>query len=128
MKKQTNATVAPATKKAVKKAVKVAAPATKKAVKKAVKVAAPATKKATKKAVKVAAPVAPVAVVAPARETKKGKALEMLVEGATIFQLMETFGWLRHTTRGFLSILGKTHKLETFKNEKGEHTYKLGAA
>ena len=113
---------------AVKAAKKAAAPApapiAKKATKKAavVETPAPVAKKATKKAE------APAPVATPTRETKKGKALEMLRDGATVFQLMEAFGWLRHTTRGFLCILGKTYTIETFKNEKGEHTYKLAAA
>lgn len=105
-----------------KKAAKKAAPA--KAAKKAIAKKAIAPVKAAKAAKVIEAP-APAEKVA--RETKKGAAIAMLKEGVTIFQLMEKFGWLRHTTRGFLSILGRTHKLETFKNDKGEHTYKLAA-
>jgi hypothetical protein len=118
MKKQTKSAPKAAKKAAVKTPV---APKASKAVK------APVAPKASK-AVKAPVAPAPVAPAPVARETKKAKALEMLANGATIFELMETFGWLRHTTRGFLSILGKTHKLEAFKNEKGEHTYKLVAA
>lgn len=104
---------------APKKAAKKTSPA--KATKKAV---APAAKKAAEKTPKAETP-APTEK-AP-RETKKAKAMEMLREGVSIFQLMEEFGWLRHTTRGFLSILSKTHKVESYKNEKGEHCYKLAA-
>ena len=37
------------------------------------------------------------------------------------------FGWLAHTTRGFLSILGKTHKLEVTKQQDGTRYYRLAS-
>ena len=58
-----------------------------------------------------------------ARHTKKGEAIAMLKRGVTLETLMKTFGWQRHTVRGFISILGKTHKIESTSVE-GNRTYK----
>src|SRR5262245_54924290 len=102
--------------KAVKaKAVKVAPKAKAKAVKaKAVKVA-PKAKAGKAKAVK--EPEAP--------KTRKAIALELLKTGTTLEVLMEKFGWLRHTSRGFLSVLNQTHKLNTSLDANGKRVYKL---
>jgi hypothetical protein len=65
---------------------------------------------------------------APAREgTKKAQALEMLRNGTTREALQTAFGWLPHTTRGFLSILAKTHKIEVTKAQDGIRYYRLVA-
>jgi hypothetical protein len=75
---------------------------------------APAPKKKT-----APAPVAPVA-----RQTKKGDALELLKTGVSLETLMTQFGWQRHTVRGFISILGRTHKIESTSVE-GVRAYKI---
>jgi hypothetical protein len=65
---------------------------------------------------------------APAREgSKKAQAIEMLQRGTTREELETAFGWLPHTTRGFLSILGKTHTIEVAKGEDGVRTYRLAS-
>ena len=51
----------------------------------------------------------------------------MLKVGTTREALQTTFGWLPHTTRGFLSILGKTHKLEVTKHQDGTRYYRLAS-
>ena len=64
---------------------------------------------------------------APREGSKKAQALEMLKAGTTREALQTTFGWLAHTTRGFLSILGKTHKLEVTKQQDGTRYYRLAS-
>ena len=65
---------------------------------------------------------------APAREgSKKAQAIAMLERGTTREELETAFGWLPHTTRGFLSILGKTHAIEVTKSEDGVRTYRLAS-
>jgi hypothetical protein len=65
---------------------------------------------------------------APAREgSKKAQAIAMLERGTTREELQTAFGWLPHTTRGFLSILGKTRAIEVTKGEDGLRTYRLAS-
>jgi len=65
---------------------------------------------------------------APAREgSKKAQALAMLERGTTREELQTTFGWLPHTTRGFLSMLGKTRAIEATKGEDGIRIYRLAS-
>ena len=64
---------------------------------------------------------------APREGSKKAQALEMLKAGTTREALQTTFGWLAHTTRGFLSILGKTHKLEVTQQQDGTRYYRLAS-
>ena len=64
---------------------------------------------------------------APREGSKKAQALAMLKAGTTREALQTTFGWLPHTTRGFLSILGKTHKLEVTKQQDGTRYYRLAS-
>jgi predicted transcriptional regulator len=52
--------------------------------------------------------------------------MALLAKGVTLETLMNTFGWQRHTVRGFISILGKTHKIESTSVE-GARTYKIAA-
>jgi hypothetical protein len=94
---------------------------------KAKKTATPAKKtatpaKATPK--KTATPTPPV--VKHERVTVKGRAIAMLErpKGATQAELIETFNWQPHTTRGFISILGKTRKIESSSVE-GVRTYRI---
>ena len=64
---------------------------------------------------------------APREGSKKAQALAMLKAGTTREALQAAFGWLAHTTRGFLSILGKTHKLEVTKQQDGTRYYRLAS-
>ena len=83
------------------------------------KVATPAAKGKTTPAAKgkkVATPTA--------RTTKKGDAIELLRKGISLEKLMDKFGWQRHTVRGFISVLGKTHKIESTSVD-GARTYKI---
>ena len=64
---------------------------------------------------------------APREGSKKAQALAMLKAGTTREALQTTFGWLAPTTRGFLSILGKTHKLEVTKQQDGTRYYRLAS-
>ena len=64
---------------------------------------------------------------APREGSKKAQALAMLKAGTTREALQTAFGWLPHTTRGFLSILGKTHKLEVTKQQDGTRYYRLAS-
>ena len=58
------------------------------------------------------------------RTTKKGEAIELLKKGISLDALMTRFGWQRHTVRGFMSILGKTHQIESTSVE-GVRTYRI---
>jgi hypothetical protein len=64
----------------------------------------------------------------PKGPTKEARAIELLrrPEGATIAQLMDTFGWQQHSARGFLANL-KTRKGLAVSSEKSEgvRTYHL---
>ena len=63
----------------------------------------------------------------PREGSKKAQALAMLKRGTTREELQTAFGWLPHTTRGFLSILGKTNAIEVAKGEDGVRTYRLAS-
>jgi hypothetical protein len=78
-----------------------------------------------KEAAKAAASEEPKA--APREGSKKAQALAMLKRGTTREELQSAFGWLPHTTRGFLSILGKTRAIEVTKGEDGVRSYRLAS-
>jgi hypothetical protein len=63
------------------------------------------------------------------RSNKKADVLALMqrAKGATLAEIMEATGWLRHTVRGFVSILGSKggHTVESSKNAAGERTYKI---
>ena len=48
-------------------------------------------------------------------------------KGVTPPEIMETTGWLKHTVRGFVSILGRKGGLtiESAKNAAGERCYRV---
>jgi hypothetical protein len=61
-----------------------------------------------------------------ARETVRSQAIVLLQRsgGATLPELMKKFEWLPHTTRGFISILGKEYKVFSEKVD-GVRTYRI---
>jgi hypothetical protein len=63
------------------------------------------------------------------QSSKTDQAIAMMRRpgGATLPELMAKFGWLAHTTRGFVSILGSKHgmKVESFKNGVNERCYRI---
>ena len=72
--------------------------------------AKPAPSAAKKQTAKAAAPKA-----APTSKKDTVMALLHRADGATAPEIMEATGWQRHSVRGFLSILGKTLKIERSK-------------
>jgi hypothetical protein len=44
--------------------------------------------------------------------------------GASLEELMAALGWQKHSVRGFISILGRTITIESFRTEQGGRTYK----
>jgi hypothetical protein len=96
---------------------------------------APAKAKATKKTT--AAKNAPKAKKAakaqesagPREGSKTAQVIAMLQRknGATLAEIMEKMGWLRHTVRGFMAgtIKKAGYAVESFKSDKGERTYRL---
>jgi len=47
--------------------------------------------------------------------------------GATLTEIMESMGWLRHTVRGFMAGAMKKagYSVESFKPEGGDRTYRI---
>jgi Protein of unknown function (DUF3489) len=43
--------------------------------------------------------------------------------GATLPEIMKATGWQKHSVRGMISILGKTLKIASSKNDAGERAY-----
>ena len=64
-----------------------------------------------------------------ARTNKKAEVIALMkrAKGATLAEIMETTGWLRHTVRGFVSLLGSKggEKVESSKNAAGERCYRI---
>jgi predicted transcriptional regulator len=48
-------------------------------------------------------------------------------EGATISEIMQKMGWLKHTVRGFMAGAMKKagYTVESFKPENGERSYRI---
>ncbi len=61
----------------------------------------------------------------PREGTKKAQALAILRNGTTREALQTALGWQPHTTRGFLSILGRTHTIQVASGDGGVRTYRL---
>ena len=49
-------------------------------------------------------------------------------KGASLVEIMAATKWQAHTVRGFVSILGRKggEKIDSYKNDAGERTYKIG--
>jgi hypothetical protein len=66
---------------------------------------------------------------APREGSKTAQVLAMLQRknGATITEIMEAMGWLRHTVRGFMAGAMKKagYTVESFKPKGGERSYRL---
>jgi hypothetical protein len=98
---------------------------------------APAKGKATKQATPAkSAPKAKKAAKAqetagPREGSKTAQVVAMLQRnnGATLEEIMERMGWLRHTVRGFMAGAMKKagYAVESFKSDKGERTYRINA-
>jgi hypothetical protein len=63
------------------------------------------------------------------RGNKKAEVIAMLKrpKGVTLAEISEATGWLKHTVRGFVSILGSKggHTIESTKSAGGERTYRI---
>jgi hypothetical protein len=63
------------------------------------------------------------------RESKTSQMVGMLQrpEGATITEIMQRMGWLKHTVRGFMAGAMKKagYTVESFKPEGGERSYRI---
>ena len=58
--------------------------------------------------------------------SKKANLIKLLAgDGATLDAICKKFRWQRHTTRGIISILGKTSKIESTRNDTGERFYRI---
>jgi hypothetical protein len=65
----------------------------------------------------------------PREGSKKAQVVAMLQRknGATLAEIMEKMGWLKHTVRGMIagSLKKAGYKVESFKPEGGERTYRI---
>jgi hypothetical protein len=63
------------------------------------------------------------------RTNKKAEVVAMMkrAKGVTLPEIMEATGWLKHTVRGFVSLLGSKGglKIESTKNAAGERSYRI---
>jgi hypothetical protein len=63
------------------------------------------------------------------RSNKKAEIIAMMrrAKGTTLAEIVETTGWLKHTVRGFVSLLGSKGGLtiESSKNAGGDRTYRI---
>ena len=86
---------------------------------------ATATKKPVKKTAKKGATARKIG--EPRDGSKAAKVIALLsrVDGAKLPEIMDKMGWQAHTVRGFISVLGKTHKVESTKTEKGVRIYRI---
>jgi len=58
--------------------------------------------------------------------SKKAKLIRILEgDGATLDAISKKFSWQRHTTRGLISVLGRTLKIESTRTDKGERFYRI---
>jgi hypothetical protein len=63
------------------------------------------------------------------RSNKKAEVIAMMkrAKGVTLAEIIAATGWLKHTIRAFVSILGSKggEKIDSSKNAAGERTYKI---
>jgi hypothetical protein len=63
------------------------------------------------------------------RSNKKAEVIALMkrAKGVTLAEIMESTGWLKHTVRGFASLLGSKGglKIESTKNVAGERCYRV---
>jgi len=63
------------------------------------------------------------------RVNKKAEILALMcrAKGVTLTEIMELTGWLPHTIRGFVSLLGSKdgQKIESLRNTAGHRTYRM---
>ncbi len=66
----------------------------------------------------------------PKGTTRKEQVIALMKRkgGVTLDALMKTTGMLRHSCRGYISILGRTVPIKSFKSEDGDRTYVYGKA
>jgi len=66
---------------------------------------------------------------APRASSKTAQVVALLQRpnGATISEIMEKMGWLKHTVRGFMAGAMKKagYTVESFKPEGGERSYRI---
>ncbi|MGD0870245.1 MAG: DUF3489 domain-containing protein [Bryobacteraceae bacterium] len=66
---------------------------------------------------------------APREGSKTAQVVAMLQRknGATLAEIMDKMGWLKHTVRGFMAGAMKKagFSVESFKSDKGERTYRI---
>ena len=66
---------------------------------------------------------------APRAGSKTAQVIELLQRknGASISEIMQKMGWLRHTVRGFMAGAMKKagYTVESFKSDKGDRTYRI---
>ena len=90
---------------------------------------APVAKKARKSPTKPARRAGAPKGTSESRSNKKAEVVGMMrrAKGVTLAEIMETTGWLKHTVRGFVSLLGSKGGLniESAKNAAGERTYRI---
>ena len=66
-------------------------------------------------------------VTAPRGGSKKAQVIAMLKRphGAALDTIMSKTGWQAHTTRGFISILGRSERVKSVRNNKGQRVYRI---
>ena len=63
------------------------------------------------------------------RTNKKAAVIALMkrAKGVTLAEIVEATGWMKHTVRGFVSILGSKggEKIDSSKNAAGERCYRI---
>ena len=63
------------------------------------------------------------------RTNKRAEVIALMkrAKGVTLAEIVEATGWMRHTVRGFVSILGRKggQKIESSKDAAGERCYRI---
>ncbi len=66
----------------------------------------------------------------PKGTTRKEQVIALMKRkgGVTLDALQKATGMLRHSCRGYISILGRTVPIKSFKSDAGDRTYVYGKA